>query len=486
MFYGSVDITNDIRDANKIFVGVGQYLSVPYFPGIHLFLWIGGLLILHSPIPVGLAFKLFPSLFDAAIAVLLIEFGANTRDGLRRAWLYALAPVPLFITCIHGQWDSLFLFCLLLAVWARRFESERGDMLAGAAYTLSVAAKPVAAPLFLFFLPTLRDIRVYGRTRARRMLISLAGSVAAYGLLLMIIGYPLDYTSMEWVAKYANVGVQLIGLPELLPVPRWRLLGLVSLVPLLWLFWRGRISRERAFLLFFLAVIGWCGLGPQYLFWIVPFAFAVGEIRFAAVYNFLSSVALLCYYQSAGVEGMNFENFGALAPLKWLAWLSPVPGDVDLKTLAVAGLANLAIPLLCLGAFAIGILRAVRTPVTDHYIAPAPRAVTVLAVFLAAAILIATAWAWTMPPPPKGTSVMAGPPPLKKDRFVILALRKALAQYALVRYTGRGLVDPQNPALLARSLVEPVPSSPVNVTAIGLAAAALWTAAAYGIRKAPD
>ena len=71
LFFGSVDIANDIRDAGKIFQGLGPYLAVPYFPGVQLFLWIGGLLIFHTAIPVGLTFKLFPSLFDAATAVLI-------------------------------------------------------------------------------------------------------------------------------------------------------------------------------------------------------------------------------------------------------------------------------------------------------------------------------------------------------------------------------------------------------------------------------
>ena len=459
MFYGSVDITNDILGAGVVFNGLTQYLRVPYFPGIHLFLWIGGLLTLHSRLPVALSFKLFPCLFDAGIALLLMDFGRSVRDAQRRAWLYALAPIPLIITCIHGQWDSIVLFFLLLAVWACRLETFRGDVAAGVAYVLSIIAKPVAVPLLFFFFPK-------ERKRALIIAVSMLVTAVIYLLIINLAGAPLSMYRLKWIFNYANEGVQLIGLPELIPIPRPRVLALIALAPLLWLLWTGRISRERAVLLFFLLIIGCCGISPQYLLWVVPFAFAAGEMRFSAVYNLLGAVALFCYYQSPGTTGTNIENFGTLAPLVRLSWLSPSPAHVELKTACMVLLANLVIPLLCLGAFVTGLIRAFRGPAAmERNVRPALKPAAIVTIFLIAVIFAGTVWAWTMPPV-NGTD------------FLHFALRKALDEYALLLYSGPGLVHKKEPALLARSLLRPGPISPWNIFVLGLTASALWTAAA--------
>ena len=462
MFYGSVDVTNDILGAGVVFNGLTQYLRVPYFPGIHLFLWIGGLLILHTPLPVALSFKLFPCLFDAGIAVLLMDFGRSVRDAQRRAWLYALAPVPLIITAIHGQWDSIVLFFLLLAVWACRLETSRGDVAAGVAYVLSVVAKPVTVPLLFFFFP--KD-----RRRASIVATSMLATTVIYLLTINLAGAPLSVFRLKWIFNYANEGVQLMGLPELIPIPRPRMLALISLAPLLWLLWRGRISRERAVLLFFLLVIGCCGISAQYLLWVVPFAFAAGELRFSAVYNLLGAVALFCFYPSPGTTGTNIENFGTLAPLARLSWLSPSPAHVVLKTGCMVLLADLVIPLLCLGLFMTGVIRAFREPAAvERNTRPSPKPVAILTIVLIAVVLIGTVWAWTMPPV-NGTD------------FLHFALRKALDEYDVLLYAGPGLVHRKEPALLARSLLRPGPISPWNIFVLGVTASALWTAAAFAV-----
>ena len=468
-FYGSVDKTNDILNAGAIFDGHGLYLRLPYFPGIHLLLRIGGLLILHTGIPPTLAFKLFPSLFDAGIAALLMDFGSSARDGRRRAWLYAFAPIPLIITCIHGQWEPLFLFFLLLAVWAWRLQSTGGDLIAGAAYVLSIIAKPVAAPLLFFFLPKLRAVHDPNERRHGSIAVgSMLTTVVAYLAIIRVVGMPLTVHRLRWIMDYANVGIQLIGLPELIPIPLPRVLGLLALAPLLWLFWTGRIGRERAVFLFFLAMIGYCGISPQYLLWVVPFAFAVGEIRFAILYNVLGAVALFCYYVSPGTTGLNIENFGALAPLARLGWLSPPRLSAGLTTGAVVIVANLLIPLASLAAFAIGVIRAARVPLIERHALPAPRQVLTVTAVLVATIVLATL----------GSAAAATIP---GNEFVHFALRRAVSEYAVMLYSGRGLVHPDEPALIARSLATPVATSPFNVFVLGLVGSAVWAVAAVAV-----
>ena len=58
-------------------------------------------------------------------------------------------------------------------------------------------------------------------------------------------------------------------------------------------------------------------------------------------------------------------------------------------------------------------------------------------------------------------------------------MREVVTQYAVVLYSGPGLVDLDRPALLARSLVEPMPPSALNVLVLGIIAAALWVGFAF-------
>src|SRR3954463_2291468 len=63
LFLGSVDIVNDTVDSARMLDGSLLSAKVPYLPGIHLLLWIGGQLAVRSSLPVAFCYKVFPCLF---------------------------------------------------------------------------------------------------------------------------------------------------------------------------------------------------------------------------------------------------------------------------------------------------------------------------------------------------------------------------------------------------------------------------------------
>ena len=153
LFFGSIDVVNDTLHSTCLFDGVPLDPPVPYLPGVQLLIWLGGQLALHTGLPVAFCYKLFPCLFDSLIAVLIAVSPSGGSRSLRLGYLYAFAPVAMIVMALHGQWDSVFLYFLILSFFLLRFETRWGYVLAGAAFVMSVVAKPVAVPLVPFLFP---------------------------------------------------------------------------------------------------------------------------------------------------------------------------------------------------------------------------------------------------------------------------------------------------------------------------------------------
>jgi hypothetical protein len=155
-FFGSVDFTNTLL--NNLSLAAGQHTRMemmPYFPVIAIFTWLGGALNLWTDWPLAFCYKLVPIFCDALIAVVIYDILRARRSGLAfgAGLLYACAPVPVIITCIQGQWDSIVLLLLLLAFHFREnfCEGRWNGFLFGAFFMASFLVKPFAvmfAPLF--------------------------------------------------------------------------------------------------------------------------------------------------------------------------------------------------------------------------------------------------------------------------------------------------------------------------------------------------
>lgn len=419
--FGSEDGVASLRNSLATFEG--RWADTPYLPFIEVWIWTAGVVAYHTGIAVMLPYKLLPIAADVLIALLLHDAESDPKRGFRNGLLYALSPIAIWISAAHMQWDSLWIYFLLLALLLMRVPAIKAAALAGAALVLSVAAKPIAVPLSVVLLPLVR----------RRALAFIAGGgamAAVYAGILASIGWLLTVDNLMVIGRYAQTGVQLFGLPQ---HPFNRLWTALAILAALWLLCvRRKLTREEAVLLFFSAVMGVAGLSPQYLSWLVAFAILAGRTRFLGVYTLLAGLFLVVYYRLPLVNRINVDNMGAYGLLRPLGAFSPAAAGPELRAVALL-LGNYAIPLFCLGYVIYDVVRVIRTS------APAPQAVADVrpARYLLPAgvvtllVMLAGGWARTFPA-------------IDAPVFVQRIEQKITAQYDVVRYPrpvpGRGRI----------------------------------------------
>jgi hypothetical protein len=362
LFFGSVDVANSIADAEELMRGKrASELTAPYLPGVHAAIWTARKL--AQTLPAGFAFKFAGCLFDAAIAAAI----ADAR-GRRAGLLYALAPVPVLVFAVHGQWDSLSLAPFVCAMLLLRRDGNRVAAGAGALAVLSVIAKPITAPFLMFLIERRRIVPLLGGGIA---------ALAVYAAVLWMIGEPLGIGTLDWIVRYAGGGVQYFGLPVGLGYRANRLLLLLPLLALVPLYAKGRLQREHAVAIACAWILGTCGLGAQYLAWLPPLLLLYGHERFAALYGLAAGAFLTLFYISGDLEIVG----GALAPFRDFAWLAPARTNGAL--LGVLG--NSIVPAVCLAYL---VWRRKTTEVRTASLAPLGAAYAVLAVLFVVATRI--------------------------------------------------------------------------------------------------
>jgi hypothetical protein len=159
IYYGSCDVNSFILIPRYIFGNnLPEYLIWNYFPTMSFYLWLSGFLTIITPLPVAFCAKLIPIFFDALIAVLVADIAQRLLrgNGIVAGWLYALCPVPIIVFCIHGQYDALFLFFLLLSFYVREFftDSYLKFFVFGFLFGYAFLLKTVVSAFFpLLFMP---------------------------------------------------------------------------------------------------------------------------------------------------------------------------------------------------------------------------------------------------------------------------------------------------------------------------------------------
>ena len=59
VFFGSVDLANVMEDARRLFAGArASDLTLPYLPGVQIFISMAGVLAFHTALPLAFFFKL--------------------------------------------------------------------------------------------------------------------------------------------------------------------------------------------------------------------------------------------------------------------------------------------------------------------------------------------------------------------------------------------------------------------------------------------
>lgn len=108
LFFGSVDIINSIELTINAAEGDGSLIAtLPYLPVVPILHWVVSELTHYIPMPVGFAYKLLPVVYDSFLAILVydIALARNVERPLTTGLLYAVSPIAIIITSLHGQVD---------------------------------------------------------------------------------------------------------------------------------------------------------------------------------------------------------------------------------------------------------------------------------------------------------------------------------------------------------------------------------------------
>jgi hypothetical protein len=472
IFFGSVDLTNAMLFAEPLLAGHPPHsILVPYLPGIYqLVIWISGVLTVATEWPIGFCFKLFPILFDGVLAVAVHDALLPDRTSARTAGLlYAVAPTSILITAIHTQWDSIAFAFLLVSMLLVSRKSERSQAFAGAAFVLSLLAKPLALPFFFFLLPSPKQwLTRDTRPRVTALFAGMIFCVAGYLATLMAIGNPFMLEHFSMILDYAGRRGS-FGLPSLLESDVKRTYSLAVIALLIPLYWKARLTRFEAVLLSFCAILGLSGLAPQYLFWPLPFLLVCRRFRFAALYGVITGVFLVIYYAHPGPIGTSMENLGAFAPLRALAWLTPDAAWLEGKRVTLIVFGDALLPLSLLGYFAwclVRVAQRVSLPQGEPELTSSR---------LSTPVLGAMAFVAAM-------TLFAALTPVTADDYAKAADLK-VAWHDMELYRGPGLARPFEPSWVIPSLSgseNPRQPTPFHAVNLALVAVIGWSAAAMG------
>lgn len=254
--------------------------------------------------------KLVPILADMGIVGLLYLFNrSNPRRAILVSGLYAFNPLPILISAVHGQFDSLPIFFSLLGIYLLYRSTTRPLYFSALALMAAIAIKvfPVLLlPVFLFHLKTWRV----------RFLFSV---VALFPVLLLMVPYLLQnfvavnreligysgVLDLGWGA-FIRIGAMFVS-PDLWSPATIRVLQLIGkilfLVSYLGILYTAFRSENRehstpiqqSAVIFVLFYVFYTGISSQYLVWVLPFLLML-QSRSAMHYSLVATFAVVASY----------------------------------------------------------------------------------------------------------------------------------------------------------------------------------------------
>ena len=300
------DMANSLEVAQTVLAGKNAYQETRLAPNPPPWLYHQAAALYLSQkttLPHPFFVKIPIILADSAIAILLFLLLGRTNLAFKTALLWALSPLSIFITAFQGQFDSMPLLMILLALYFFPRHLSLSAIMLG----LGIALKEFPVLLLPFFLFKLKNYP--------QKMIFIILSLAPVALLMA----PFLYLSPSGVSAnilsysgapdqgfmglvrgflWLNQGQAFIPLPQLLPLISFSKFVYLALLALLTLFsFRHRsLSQSRFFsltFLLFITVFG--GVSTQYLLWALPFLLLL-SFKKAFLYSLFSSLAALSYY----------------------------------------------------------------------------------------------------------------------------------------------------------------------------------------------
>lgn len=193
--------------------------------------------------------------------------------------------------------------------------------------------------------------------------LGLSGLLVISFAIFMWLGFDL-MQRVEWILRYMNQGVQIFGLPFAFPFNkgflnvllrnRFWLLGGVSFI--VFGYYKNRFDALHAIMFIYALILGFSGLGCQYLLWLLPFLCINQYYRTYVLYTVVASLFVLLYdVHPFANPDVAYQCVSSFIPLKSYAWLTPplfFTQPIFLQIIKVLG--NYVIPGLCLMLFCVG------------------------------------------------------------------------------------------------------------------------------------
>lgn len=308
--YVTTGASFDIESYNLVGRNILQGNLNPYYSGRYpyppFWMFFEALAVWTSDItgiPLYFVAKLIPVIFDAGIAVVIFKIlnqqnNSEKHTNIYLTLIYIFNPISLLIIAGHGQFDSIPLFFLLLAIYY--FTSHRLTC-SSLSLGMGIFAKIYPILALPFFISKIENTR----KKIKYFIFSLI--ICTISLLPYIISTP--QLLIKEVFLYSSTSD--FGYSSIVRNIIWFTTGSFDLSYLisqlgkililtgvggLWYYYRHRLPIEKLIVAIFLAFyVLSAGIGAQYLLWVVPFA-VISREKLLKYYFLLGTGALIGFY----------------------------------------------------------------------------------------------------------------------------------------------------------------------------------------------
>jgi len=288
----------------------------PYLP---FFLYIEALAILLKPIvPSYIFIRLVNLIFYFATVYLIYLI---SKKNLKTVFFYALNPVLILVTLVHGQFDIIPLFFILLTLYLIKRKKEALGLLS---FSMAILIKTWPVFLVIIFLKKIKNKKLLLLLPLLPLIFIIFYIFVFKSSFVSIFSTILGYRSMF---NFWGVGkvVSLIFFPSLPQPPIYIQKMFLYLFLLIFFIYSFYLSYKKTLLsivdlLMFFYVFS-PGFSPQYFAWIMPF------LALAKPKNWPIFVGFIVFFLAVNYSEWFFKsnfliNLGNL--LNWLTWLASI------------------------------------------------------------------------------------------------------------------------------------------------------------------
>lgn len=296
-----------VLSGNDVYAETDRY---PYLP-FHMY-WFALSALLEDSVGGSFFFWVRWPHILADLGILLIIYRGSLKLGRSEsmafslALLWALQPISIYQSILHGQFHSVAIFFALLSWYVLMFRPGwRGALGGGLAMGFAVLDHSwpiILVPVFILIAPSLKGRMAFLLGVAVVPLVFVAAYFAAIGTTLDLLQLRVlehDPTPFRFGYSYFLYN-PLYGIAprEVLTFAgshsREIMFGALAIVSAVMIARRDAMTAATAVIA--TIYVASYSLGNQQLLWIIPFALMAGQIRMLALYSGVLSIGLLIYY----------------------------------------------------------------------------------------------------------------------------------------------------------------------------------------------